>query len=319
MKVLVTLNIPEAGLHMLEEAGHTVTVHKEVAPMSQEELIERCQEVDALLCTGPDKIDRHFLESCRHLQAISIFAAGYDNIDVASAKEMGVPVGNAPDAMSDATADVAFMLMLAASRKLCYMHKSIIAGDWGYFEPRAHLGQELKGKTLGIFGLGRIGMEMARRCKGAYQMEVIYHNRRANRSAEQELGARAVSFEELLKQSDVLSVHSVLSEETKGQFDKAAFSQMKPNAIFVNTSRGPVHNETDLIEALENGTIWGAGLDVTNPEPMAPDNPLLSMENVAVAPHIGSATVEARDEMSRRAAQNIIQFFEEGKVAYPIT
>lgn len=319
MKVLVTLDIPDIGVRLLEQSGLEVSVWRNDDPMSQEELIARASKVDALLCTSVDKIDSHFLNQCNHLKIISQFAAGYDNIDIDEARRLGMPIGNAPDAMSDATADIAFALMLAASRKLCFMHKSIIADKWENFIPKANLGLELKHKTLGIFGLGRIGFEMAKRCKGAYEMEVIYCNRTRNEEAEKTLSAQWVSFEELLKASDVLSVHCALSSETKGLFDKKSFGEMKNTALFINTSRGPVHNEIDLIAALDNNEIWGAGLDVTNPEPMASDNPLLSMENVAITPHIGSATVEARDEMSRRAAQNIIEFFEKGTVPYLVS
>ncbi|HEY0175921.1 MAG TPA: NAD(P)-dependent oxidoreductase, partial [Pedobacter sp.] len=148
--------------------------------------------------------------------------------------------------------------------------------------------------------------EMAKRCAGAFGMKIIYHNRSRNEEAEEQLNAKLVSFDELLQQSDVLSVHTALTEETKGKFDEAAFKQMKPGAIFVNTARGAIHNEPDLIRALENKTIWGAGLDVTNPEPMRPDNPLLGMPNVAVLPHIGSATEGTRDAMAKLAAENII-------------
>jgi glyoxylate reductase len=189
------------------------------------------------------------------------------------------------------------------------MHKRIARGEWTFFRPKADLGIELKNKTLGIFGLGRIGLQMAIRCKGAYNMKIIYHNRKPNRDAEKLLGAGLVSFDELLSQSDVLSVHCALNSETRGVFDQTAFSKMKPTSIFVNTARGGIHNEKDLIEALNVGKIWGAGLDVTNPEPMDVTNPLLSMPNVAVLPHIGSATEEARNEMSRLAAMNIIEFY----------
>jgi glyoxylate reductase len=256
-----------------------------------------------------DTIDKKFLNACKHLDIISQFAVGYDNINIAEATGLGIPIGYTPGAMSDATADTAFGLMIAVSRKMFYMHKTIAKGEWTYFKPKANLGIELKNKTIGIFGLGRIGQEMAMRCKGAYNMKVIYHNRKPNSKAEEILNARFVSFEELLNQSDVLSVHSALNDETKGIFNKNAFSKMKPNSIFINTARGAIHNEQDLADALNAGTIWGAGLDVTNPEPMKVDNPLLSLANVAVLPHIGSATVEARNEMSRMAAMNIVEFY----------
>jgi glyoxylate reductase len=239
---------------------------------------------------------------------------GYDNINIAEATRLGIPVGYAPGAMSDATADVAFGLMIAASRKMFYMHKAIEKGEWKDFNPIANLGIELKNKTLGIFGLGRIGLEMGIRCRGAYNMNIIYNNRKPNKDAEKILSARFVSFEELLANSDILSVHCALNNETRGIFNQEAFSQMKRSSIFINTARGGVHNEMDLIDALTSGVIWGAGLDVTNPEPMNSNNPLLSMPNVAVLPHIGSATVEARNQMARLAALNIVEFYKSGTI-----
>ena len=308
MKVLVTLSIPDAGINMLREAGLEVEVWEQIEPMTPKTLTQRCKQVQYLLCTAMDNIDATFLQDNSHLKIVSQFGAGYDNVDVSAAAHQGIIVGNTPEAMSDATADIAFMLMLTTSRKFCFMHKTIIQGDWGYFEPKAHLGQELKGKTLGVFGLGRIGFEMAKRCRAAYQMPIIYCNRTPNQEAEELLQAHRVDFDTLLESSDVLSVHCALTPETKEIFNQEAFKKMKSTSIFINTSRGPVHQEQDLIEALQRGEIWGAGLDVTNPEPMQPNNPLLSMENVCVIPHIGSATVEARDRMAMLAAQNILQF-----------
>jgi lactate dehydrogenase-like 2-hydroxyacid dehydrogenase len=208
--------------------------------------------------------------------------------------------------------------MLSVSRKAFYLHDKIVKGDWKFFEPTANLGIQLYGKTLGIFGLGNIGFEMAKRCIGAYYMKVIYHNRHRNLAAEKELNAQFVSFDELLKNSDVLSVHSNLSPSTRGKFDKSAFEKMKPTSIFINTARGAMHNENDLIEALQNGTIWGAGLDVTNPEPMKKDNPLLTMPNAAVLPHIGSATVETRNAMASIAAENIIAGLNGKRLPFPV-
>ncbi|MCP4673873.1 MAG: D-glycerate dehydrogenase, partial [Desulfobacula sp.] len=251
---------------------------------------------------------------CSHLKIISQYAVGYDNIDILEATKIGIPIGYTPDAMSDATADTAFGLMIAVSRKMFYLHKTILNKQWSYFRPTANLGFELKNKTLGILGMGRIGMEMAKRCKGAYNMDIIYHNRKINHAAQKKFNATSVSFDDLLGLSDIISVHCSLNDQTKGIFNKSAFSRMKQSAIFINTSRGLVHNETDLIEALNSSKIWGAGLDVTDPEPMESDNPLLSMENVAVLPHIGSGTMEARDEMARLAALNIIEFYKNKKV-----
>ncbi len=300
---------PEIGTELLRNAGFSVTTWNEDRPMTQDELIEKAKMHDALYCASTEKIDKRFFSECSHLDIISQYAVGYDNIDISEATRLGIPIGYTPDAMSEATADIAFGLMIATSRKMFYLYKKIINGEWSYFRPKANLGMELKNKTLGIYGLGRIGMKMAERCKGAYNMKILYHNRTRNLRAEQELQAAYVDFNSLLTQSDVISIHCSLSAETKGVFNKAAFSQMKPSSIFINTSRGLVHNELDLIEALKAGIIWGAGLDVTNPEPMQPDNQLLQMENVAILPHIGSATNEARAEMARLAADNIIEFY----------
>jgi len=315
-RVLVSRIFPAIGVELLRGAGFTVTAWDQDRPMTQDELTEKARAHDALLCTLSDKIDGRFLTECPHLDIISQFAVGYDNIDVAEATRLGIPVGYTPDAMSEATADIAFGLMIATSRKMFYMHKQILSGGWNYFRPNANLGMELTGKTLGIFGLGRIGMEMAKRCRGAYGMRVIYHNRTRNLKAEQEYSAEHVDFPTLLAQSDVLSVHCALTPDTRELFNKTAFSQMKPTSIFINTSRGMVHNEPDLIEALRTGTIWGAGLDVTNPEPMQPDNPLLQMENVSVLPHVGSATMEAREEMARMAAENIIDYYKNHRIPH---
>jgi len=315
-KVLITRIIPAIAEDLLTQAGFTVSVWKGDRAMTKAELIDHALQANILLSLGSNKLDRSFFETCKHLEIVSQFAVGFDNIDVAAATDFKIPVCNTPDVLSEATADVAFGLMINVSRKMFYHHKLILKGEWKQFEPLKNLGFELSGKTLGIFGLGRIGSIMAHRCKGAYGMNVIYHNRNRNLEAETEVGARYVDFDTLLRESDILSVHSALTPETTGLFNKQAFSQMKNTAVFINTARGGVHNERDLIEALQNQTIWGAGLDVTNPEPMRADNPLLNMPGVAVLPHIGSATVEARTGMARLAAENVISFYKTGK---PIT
>ncbi len=316
ISIFLSRIFPEKAENLLREASFSVTSWNKDRPMTQEEMILEARKSTALLCAGTDKIDKRFLKECSHLDIISQFAVGYDNIDIQEATRLGILVANTPGAMSDATADIAFGLMIATSRKMFYLHKTILRGEWSYFKPTSNLGIELKNKTLGILGLGRIGTEMAKRCKGAYNMKIVYHNRRPNPVAEQELAAEFVDFDSLLQQSDVISAHSSLMEETKEIFDKVAFSKMKSTAIFINTSRGMVHNETDLIYALNSGEIWGAGLDVTNPEPMLPNNPLLSMPNVTVLPHVGSGTVEARNEMSRLAAVNIIEFYKNNSVPH---
>ena len=316
IRVFVSRRIPAIGIDLLKKEGYQVELWSEDRPMTTEELMKAVKSADILLSLGENKLDTDFLQQNKHLKMISQFAVGYDNINIPEATRLGIPVGNTPDVLSEATADIAFGLTIAVSRKFFFNHKMIIEGGWGSFKPMAYLGQELSGKTLGIYGLGAIGMVMAQRCRGAYNMNIMYCNRTVNSIAEQKFDAVRVSFEELLGQSDVLSVHSVLSDETRGKFNAAAFKQMKPSSIFINTARGGIHNETDLIEALNSKTIWGAGLDVTNPEPMHKDNPLLSMENVAILPHIGSATVEARDGMSRLAAENIISYLNTGIIPH---
>lgn len=318
IKIFVTRQIPGPGIDMLRTNGFTVRVWPEDRPVPHDVLEAEAATSTALITLTSDKVDRELLASCPKLKLIAQFGAGFDNIDLDAANAQGITVSNTPGAMSAATADIAFGLMIAVSRRFFFMYEKIRSGQWTHFQPAAHLGQELANKTLGIFGLGNIGLEMARRCRAAYNMEIIYCNRNRNEVAEKAVGARWVGFEELLSASDVVSVHCILSEATKEIFNQHAFAQMKPTAIFINTARGGVHQEDALIAALRAGRIAGAGLDVTNPEPMLPDNPLLSMENVCVLPHIGSATVEARSEMSRMAAANAIQFFDTGRVINPV-
>lgn len=318
MKIFVSRKIPEIGYQLLRDAGLEVNSWGDDRMLTKEELIGYAKQHDAIICMNGEKIDKDFLNECKHLKVISLYSVGYDNMDVAEATRLKIPLGNTPDVLSDATADIAFTLLLMTSRKAIFHHKRILNKQWDFFRPTANLGIELKNKTLGIFGLGRIGMEMAKRCQGAYNMNVIYHNRSENKEAERELGAKRVNFDELLAQSDIVSVHSALTSETKGTFNYAAFSKMKASSIFINTSRGGVHNEEDLIRALDEKLIWGAGLDVTNPEPMKPDSPLLSMPNVSVLPHIGSATEEARNGMARIAAENAIAGLKGERLPYPI-
>lgn len=291
---------------LFEEAGIDVEQWTEKRDLTQEELIEKCKNADALLAAGRIELNAEFLEACKHLKVISLFSVGYDNVDMEKADELKIPVGHTPGVLSKATADTAFLLMQATARKAFHHHKRIAKGDWEFFDPLQDLGQDLQGKKLGIFGLGNIGYEMAKSAKGAFDMTILYHNRSSNEKAESELGAKKVSFDELLKESDVISVHANLSEETEGVFDADAFSKMKSTAIFVNTARGPIHKQSDLKKALEDGEIWGAGLDVTDPEPMDKNDELLDFPNVCVLPHIGSSTFETRNAMAELSARNAI-------------
>lgn len=206
--------------------------------------------------------------------------------------------------------------MQSVARRASYNFEKVKDNNWGDFDPLHALGQELYGKTLGVFGLGRIGFEMAEKCKKAFDMNIIYHNRSHNEEAEKELDAKYVSWEELIAQSDVLSIHANFQVEQKELFNSSVFEKMKPNSIFINTARGGFHNQVDLYTALIEKKIWGAGLDVTNPEPILHDDPILGLSNVCILPHIGSATSEARNGMAKVAAENIIAFSKGEKMPY---
>lgn len=316
MNVFITKNLPEAGIVLLQEKGINLTINPTENILSRNEFIEICQKNDAILNVGASNFDEDFFRQCPNLKGIALFSVGFDFVNIQSATSRKIPIGNTPDVLSRATSDIAFLLMQSVARKSFFHHKRILSNDWGSFNALANLGQELYGKTLGIFGLGRIGFEMAKKCKAAFGMNIIYHNRSRNENAENELDAKFVDFETLLSQSDVLSIHSNYSAENNELFNKNAFAKMKPNAIFVNTARGKFHNEDDLFYALTNNIIWGAGLDVTNPEPMQQNNPLLALPNCCVLPHIGSATYEARNGMAICAAQNIIALFEHKKMPF---
>lgn len=316
MNVFITKNIPEAGLKLLQEKGIHFTINPTGNVLSRNEFIKICQENDVLLNVGSTNLEEDFFQQCPNLKGIALFSVGYDSVNISSANSRKIPVGNTPDVLSRATSDIAFLLMQSVARKSFYNHKRILNAEWGTFNALENLGQELYGKTLGIFGLGRIGFEMAQKCKAAFGMNIIYHNRSHNENAEKELDAEFVNFETLLSQSDVLSVHANYTEENNELFNKNTFAKMKSSSIFINTARGKFHNEDDLYYALTNNIIWGAGLDVTNPEPMKQDNPLLSLPNCCILPHVGSATYEARNGMAVCAAQNIIAVFENKKMPF---
>jgi lactate dehydrogenase-like 2-hydroxyacid dehydrogenase len=316
MNIFITKNIPEAGISLLQERGINLTINPTENVLSRKDFIKICQDHDVLLNVGANNLDEDFFAQCPNLKGIALFSVGFDSVNIPAANKRKIPVGNTPDVLSRATSDVAFLLTQSVARKSFYNHQKIINGKWDTFNALENLGQELYGKTLGIFGLGRIGFEMAQKCKAAFGMNIIYHNRSHNENAEKELDAKLVDFETLLSQSDILSIHSNYSEENNERFNKNTFAKMKRNAIFINTARGKFHNEEDLFYALTNNIIWGAGLDVTNPEPMKQDNPLLLLPNCCVLPHIGSATHEARNGMAICAAQNIIALFENKKMPF---
>ena len=308
MKVFVNKRIPEIGIHMLKDAGWEVFI-PEHENLSHDEWLSYCKSHDAILSVGAEfKYDKDFFTECLNIKAIALYSVGFDHVDIQEANHRNIPVGNTPDVLSKATSDVAFLLMQSVARRASYNFEKVKSGNWGDFDPLHALGQELYGKTLGIFGLGRIGFEMAKKSRKAFDMNIIYHNRNKNEEAENELDATYVSFEELIAQSDVLSIHANFRPEQKELFNTSVFEKMKENAIFINTARGGFHNQKDLYNALAEKKIWGAGLDVTNPEPIFKEDPILELSNVCVLPHIGSATIEARNGMAKLAAENLIAF-----------
>lgn len=313
MKVFVSKRIPDIGIQILKDENLDL-IFPENNNATNEEWLENCKKADIILNVGKSKYDKAFFENCPNVKAISLFSVGFDQVDITEATKRKIPVGNTPHVLSRATSDVAFLLMQMVSRKASYNINKVKSGNWKDFDALEELGQELYGKTLGILGLGRIGFEMAEKCKATFGMNIVYHNRGHNEQAEKELDAKYVSFEELLQESDVISTHASYTPEQSNIFNKETFEKMKPNLIFINTARGGFHNESDLFEALESGKIWGAGLDVTNPEPMQKDNPLLQLPNVCILPHIGSATIEARNGMSKLAAENVVAFFKNQKM-----
>lgn len=314
MKVYISRNIPETVINSLKKQRIDLIINADDKALTQDELIKECKQVDILLCVSHADLNRHFFNECKHLKGIALTSAGYDYVDLEAASEFNIPISNTPEVLNGATADTALLLLLATSRIAFSRAHDVRQGNWvnaGFME---NLGVDIEGKTLGIYGLGRIGIEFAKRAKAAFNMSIVYHNRKRNLTAEKLLDAQYLSFEELLQQSDVVSVHSNLSPETQYRFDKTAFQAMKKTAIFINTARGKVHNELDLIDALQQGEIWGAGLDVCDPEPMLPTNPLLQIPTVCILPHIGSATVETRTKMAQLAANNIIAVNEGNKM-----
>lgn len=318
MKVFFTRKIAPLGIQMIQDAGHQVFFWEKTALPTFEELIAICQKMDALVVADANRIKAPIIEACPHLKVIALHSVGYANVDLTTARRLGIPVGYTPDSGTEEVAELALLLLLAVSKKAFYAHKWIKTGEWQFFDPTAHIGQDIKGKTLGIFGLGDIGSAMARLCQAVFKMKIIYHNRHPKPEIEKELGAIFVSFDELLTQSDVLSIHSPLTKETRGKFDQAAFEKMKHTAILINTARGNILDEEALTEALISGRLWGAGLDVTRPEPMAPNNPLLELPTVAITPHIGNAIDTARNRMARMIAENIIAAGKQEPIPYPV-
>lgn len=304
-RVFVARRIPDFGLEML--APHCeLDVWPELLPPSPEVLKEKVKGCVGLVSLLTDKIDADLMDAAPQLRVISNFAVGVNNIDLAAATQRRIPVGNTPGVLTEATADIAVTLLLAAARRLGESLIDAKEGRWLTWDPRGWLGQELAGRTLGIVGMGRIGLATAKRLYHGWGMKVLYTARTFKPEAEKEVSATRVDLDTLLAESDFVSVHCDLNPETKGLFGKSQFLKMKPTAVFVNTSRGPVVDQSALAEALRTRTIFAAGLDVTDPEPLPTSHELFSLPNCVIAPHIASATFHTRNEMARICAENLI-------------
>jgi glyoxylate reductase len=301
-KVLITRKIPDAGLQLLE--GYDVFVLSE-APPERGELLEAIRGAAGILSTVTETVDAELMDAAGDdLKVVANMAVGYDNVDLEAASERGVVVTNTPEVLNETTADTAFMLLLAAARRLGEAERLLRSGGWEAWGPMQLTGPDVWGKRLGIVGFGRIGQAVARRARG-FEMDLVYHDQFQNEGAERELGARYLELHELLQTCDFVSVHTPLTPETTHLIGAEELSLMLPTAVLVNSSRGPVVDEAALADALEEGSIFAAGLDVYEEEPEVHPK-LLELENVILAPHIGSASIETRDKMAALAAENIV-------------
>ena len=303
-KVLITRRIPDSGLEILENKVD-MDIYEEDRPISKEELLERIKRKDGLYCLLSDRIDREVIEAAGStLKIISNYAVGYNNIDVAFATERGVMVTNTPGALREATADLAWALMMAAARKIPESDRFVREGKFVGWGPKLMLGYEVYGKTLGIVGLGDIGTAVARRAKG-FNMRILYHSRSRKTGLEEELGAVKVDLDDLLRESDFILLHVPLTDETRHLIGEREIDLMKDTAIIVNLARGEVIDEKALVTALREKRIAAAGLDVYENEPkLAPG--LVELDNVILTPHTGSATFQSRDTMAVMAARDLL-------------
>lgn len=309
-KIYVTRRLPQPGVELLEEVCD-VEVNPDEAPPTRELLIRKVQDVDGILCLLTDRIDADLIDLAPNLKVVSSMSVGYDHIDVEAATKKGVYVTFTPGVLTEATADFTWALLMAVSRRVIEADRYLRAGKWKIqWSPTHFLGSDLTGKTLGIIGLGRIGEAIAQRARG-FNMNVLYFSRaRAEQEKERRLNIEFVPLERLFRESDFVTVHVPITDETKHLINEERLRQMKPTAYLVNTSRGPVIDQAVLTRALRERWIAGAGLDVFEKEPIDPNDPLINLENVVLTPHIASATTEARSKMAEVAAKNLISVLE---------
>lgn len=303
-RIVVTRRPPGGVLEWLVSAGE-VWVWDEDRPIPPPVLLDRVRDATALYTMLTDPIDRTCLEASGGLIAISQMAVGVDNIDVAAATERCIPVGHTPGVLTETTADLAFALLLAAARRLRESSDHVLEGRWRHWDPSLLLGAEVGGTTLGIIGMGRIGQAVARRAAG-FGMRILYTKPTRDRQAELALGVEYRELPELLTQADHVMVLAALTERTEGLIGRAEFAAMKPTATFVNAARGPIVDSAALVAALDAGEIMAAALDVTDPEPIPADHPLVGHPACLIVPHIGSATVRTRVHMAEMAARNLL-------------
>jgi glyoxylate reductase len=301
--VYVTRRLPERALEELLKVCDVEIWDQEIPP-PYDVLVEKVGDKEGLLCLLTDRIDAPLMDVAPGLKVISQCAVGFDNIDVGAATERGIPVGNTPGVLTDATADFAFTLLMAAARRIGEAVEYVREGRWKTWGLTLLLGQDIYGATLGIVGLGRIGKAVAQRASG-FAMKVLYHDPVRQPEAEGELGIAYRELDDLLRESDYVSLHVSLTEETRGLIGARALALMKPTAILINSSRGPVVDAEALYRALRTGQIAYAALDVTDPEPLPADHKLLELPNLIIAPHIASATVTSRTRMALMAVENL--------------
>ncbi|KAJ8382651.1 hypothetical protein SKAU_G00034290 [Synaphobranchus kaupii] len=307
MKVFVTRRIPQEGIRVLSKSGvFELSVWDSDEPVPRAELLKGVAGVDGILCLLTDRIDSEVLDAAGpNLKMISTMSVGVDHLVIEEIKKRGMRVGYTPDVLTDATAELTVALLLATARRLLEGVQEVKSGGWSSWKPLWMCGYGLNGSTVGVIGLGRIGMAIARRLK-PFGVKKLLYTGRAPKPQAAEVEGEHVTLGRLLSESDFIVVSCSLIPETRGLCDKAFFSKMKRTAVFVNTSRGPVVNQEDLYEALSSGQIAAAGLDVTTPEPLPTNHPLLTLKNCVVLPHIGSATYSTRGIMAELAATNLV-------------
>lgn len=303
-RIFLTRELPPATMARLHDQA-SLTMNREDRVLTKQEIVQSVRGVDGLLCLLTDTIDEEILAAGTRLKVVANFAVGFNNIDVAAASRRRIPVTNTPGVLTDATADMTWALLMDAARRLAEGDRFVRQRAWQGWGPLQLLGADITGSTLGIIGLGRIGQAVVRRAKG-FEMPVIYWNRtRLDSQLEQQLGVEYRSLDDLLRESDFVSVHVALNDQTRHLIGAAQLSLMKPTACLVNTSRGPVLDEQALVDALKHGVIASAGLDVYEHEPHIADG-LFDLPNVVLAPHLGSATIGTRTKMGNMAAENCL-------------